>query len=428
MKLFDFLESVETEEIILGTYNRWGNDALLFRVNKGSGKLSTKQGRDRAGELHSFLMLDNKPLINSHGEEIYCPTCAKILSIGLGRAGADKSLFEKIKYSQEPDTDIHSTFEKIKPLLTILENGYYLLTRIEMLPTDGEGHYFWNLSTTKRTFNATSDVFYKNHYSSGTPKFILPSQRMDCLNKERVDYYREQIKNGKKMTGLAFYYEGFMSTLLDGHHRATAAYIENERIDCLTIIKVSGFGLSQDNQPNYLFAGGEEYEFNSFKKPQRIYKYLKESFAAKQAELAVVDVQAILEDCKKAEQDNNFSMLDFGTRSYPDYLSIAFSDMAGDISEEHVNEVIANWDEGAEFELEMILKKLQLTAPKRAYELCKRISKEANWKSLREDVFLYLATLDSEEVEDLFIKYLIDHAYDSRDICQKIADEYLSNR
>lgn len=427
VKLFNLSEPIEYEDLIPGKHNRWGNDALLFRVNKGTGKLSTRYGTDKNGDTYGFLLLDNKPLINSYGEELYCPTCAKILSIGLGREKVDRSLIDTIKYSQELNND--NAFENVKPMLSILEDGYYLLTRIEMIPTDGEGNFFWNLPDSKKLYKATADVYYKFHVSSGTPRFILPSQSVNCLNEERVNHYLDQIKNGTTMTGLAFYYEGFMSTLLDGHHRATAAYIENKSIDCLTIMNVTGFGFNHDKKPDKIYAGGGIYDFNLFRKPERIYKYLKKIFDSRKSKLEIQEVEKILNDCQNVRLHETAPLVfDFGKRIYPDYLSIAFSDMAGDVSDERISEVMARRDDDAEFKLEMIFKKLQLQEPKKAFELSKRIINDANWKVLLEEAFRYLTSIDSTEVEDIFIEYLIDTDYDSKDICRKIADEYLNNR
>ncbi|WNQ10610.1 hypothetical protein MJA45_23795 [Paenibacillus aurantius] len=429
MKFFNLSEPIEYEALMPGRHNRWGNDALLFRVNKGTGKLTTKYGTDKSGDTYGFLLLDNKPLINSYGEELYCPTCAKVLSMGLGRENVNQSLIDTIKHSQNVGNDIKVAFENIKPMLSILEDGYYLLTRIEMIPTDGEGNFFWNLPSSKKLYKATADVYYKFHISSGTPKFLLPSQSIACLNKERVSHYVDQLNHGKSMTGLAYYYEGFMSTLLDGHHRATAAYIENKSIDCLTIVKVTGLGFNQDKKPDKIYAGGEIYDFNLFSKPERIYKYLKKIMDSRKWKLETQEVEELLSACQcvwiheTATTEN-----DFGKRIYPDYLSIAFSDMAGDVSDERVHDVMGRRDEEAEFELEMIFKKLELQEPKRAIELAKRIINDANWKVLLEEAFRYLASIDSTEVEDIFIKYLIDTDHDPKDVCRKIAHEYLNNR
>ncbi|MBO8172809.1 MAG: hypothetical protein H0Z33_13095 [Bacillaceae bacterium] len=221
-----------------------------------------------------------------------------------------------------------------------------------------------------------------------------------------------------------------MSTLLDGHHRATAAYIENKSINCLTIIKVAGYGFSQGKQkPDQLYAGGEKYDFKLFKNPDRIYKYLDKIFNLRKSQLSVEEVEKILNDCRNVWKQVDVPRENkFGKRTYPDYLSIGFSDMAGDVSDERINEVMARRDEDADFELEMIFKKLQLQEPAKAFELAKRIANDANWRVLQEETFRYLASIDSEEVEDKFIKYLVDNDHDTKDLCRKIADEYLNNR
>lgn len=427
MRLFNFSQTVEYEESISEKYSRWNHDSILFRVNKGNGKLSTKYGRDLSGETHGFLLLDNKPLINSYGDELYCPTCAKVLSIGLGRENVDQALIDTVKYSQET-IELEDTFENMKPLLSILENGYYLLTRMELMPTDGEGNFYWNLSRSKKTYMASSDIYYKYHVSSGTPKFILPSQSMDCFNKERVDYYIDQIRSGKNMTGLAYYYDGFMCTLLDGHHRAAAAYIENKTIECVTIIKVNGYGFDTNGRLDKIYAGGEAYELSMLKKPQRVCKYLMKLFKSRSSQLSVKEVERLLVSSRSEMKVECPIDIEAGKKNYPDYLSIAFANLAGNVSKEHIDEVMIKRDEDAEFELEMILKKLILDEPIRAFELSKEIIEDDNWKSLWEDAIMYLATIDSVDVEDFFVQFLIDHDYDPKDKCRKIVDTYLNNR
>ncbi|MEI5909265.1 hypothetical protein WAK64_19625 [Bacillus spongiae] len=433
MKRFHFPDKIEFEDILPANYSDWGNDALLFRVNRGNGKLTTRFGSDKSGKSHSFLLLEDKPLINSYGDELHCPTCAKLLSIGLGRENINNSVIHSIKHSQEVGRDISTIFNNVKPMLSILEDGYYFLTRIEMIPTDGQGNFFWNLTSRKEYYHATVDyLYYKFHHRSVTPKFILPSQSKSCYNEKRVKHYINQIEKGKSMTGLAYYYDGFMSTLLDGHHRATAAYIKNKSIDCLTIIKVSNYGINPQNKPDELYAGGRWYASNLFKKPERIFNYLKKIHDNQNAELKDTEVERILRDCEdvwKLEEVEG-SSIDFDSikSHYPDYLSIALSDLVEDVSDSHINNLLSRYDDEAELKLEMILKKFQRDDPERAFELSKKIIKDMNWKVLFEDAFRCLASFDRTEVEDIFINYLIDTELDKKDVCRKIADEYLNNR
>jgi hypothetical protein len=71
------------------------------------------------------------------------------------------------------------------------------MSYIEMIPTNGEGEFFWNLFTKRRTYNASADVFYKYHSSTVIPKFLLASQRIDCLNIERVMNIGSKLKMGR---------------------------------------------------------------------------------------------------------------------------------------------------------------------------------------------------------------------------------------
>ncbi|WP_127508831.1 hypothetical protein [Paenibacillus humicus] len=430
MSWIRFPETVVYEDRIEAKHSRWGQDAVLFQVHNGTRKLGNRYGADRTGQPHRFLLLDGKPLSDSSGDAIYCPTCEKLLSLGLGREQVDEEFIRTIQCSQtDHSSDIAHAFEKAKPMLSMLDDGYYLITRILMVPTDGEGRFFWNLSTSKKRYPAAADVYYKYHYSNGTPKFLLPSQGTGCLNEERIDYYLEQIRNGQTMTGLALYNDGFMSTLLDGHHRAAAAYAANTYVDCLTIIPVTAFQIDQDHKPSRLFAGGEAYDSALFKQPDRIYKSLKKHNDPGLCFLTVDDVEQILAECKE-EHDPELSLNRYsGMKSYPDYLSVAFADLAGDdISEERINAIFSAYDEDAEIELEMLFKKLQMEETERAFELAFRIALEPNWRMLLEDSFRYLAAFDREEVEDHFIHYVIHTEFDSKDSCRKIADKYLNSR
>ncbi|WP_438431416.1 hypothetical protein [Gorillibacterium sp. sgz500922] len=429
MVCFRLRGAVECEDRIPGSYHPWGRDALLVRVKNGLGTLSMRYGVDENGDSYNFLLLDHLPLITSYGEEQYCPTCAKLLSRGLGREHVNPSLIDTLKASQEPTSDIAETFETIKPVLTILDDGYYLLTRIEMIPTDGEGGFFWNLTSSRRPYKATADVFYKSFYCSGTPNFLLPSQSIRQLNRERVDHYLEQISAGKTMTGLAYYYDGFMSTLLDGHHRATAAYLADKTIDCLTLIEVTGICWNADQKPVYFNAGGVNYPFHLLKRPKRVYHNLKKIIETSKSKLEVREVENILKDCQRvwmaeAEEEHPFSQN--GRRTYPE--SIAFSNKVTDTSEGHIADLLNRRDEEAEFEVELIFKKLQQEESERAFQLAKSLFHDTNWRGLLEEVMRYFASLDSTEVEDLFIHYLIHTEYDSKDPYRKLADDYLNKR
>ncbi|MEK4238000.1 hypothetical protein [Paenibacillus sp. FSL H7-0714] len=59
-KIFKAPNSIVCEEIIPSIFNSWDKDALLLRVNNGSGKLITKFGVDNSGERLMKLKIHNR--------------------------------------------------------------------------------------------------------------------------------------------------------------------------------------------------------------------------------------------------------------------------------------------------------------------------------------------------------------------------------
>ncbi len=427
---------IQFEDRIPGDQSVWGHEGILFKVDGGLGRLVVKYGTDQKGELYRFMMLGEQPMMYSYGDNGYCPTCAHMLGVGLGQQQADANLIETVEHAQQTDQSTMASFEQITPMLAMLEDGYYILTRIEMIPTDGEGNFFWNVSDSKRMYPATANqIFYREHVGNSTPKFLVPSQPMQHLDRERVDHYGNEIKQGKRMTGLAYYYEGFISTLLDGHHRATAAYMENQTVDCLTLLPLHGYTAAYSDQPIRLYAGGERYESPLFHYPQQIISYLERTPRPGSSKLStnkvetMLQLSAVLESKEEIQSKERIqAWLDREKRTYHNYIAIAFADYSTDSSDERIAELMKQTDDDAQFELDLIFKRLAIDEPERIVALAKRILAHPAYGSMEEDIFRYLALIDDEEIEDLFIEYVLDHGPDSKDRCRQIANEYLNHR
>ena len=54
-------------------------------------------------------------------------------------------------------------------------------------------------------------------------------------------HYEEVLRSGGAPRAIAYHEHGFISALLDGHHKATAAARLGRTVNCLTIIPYSGF-------------------------------------------------------------------------------------------------------------------------------------------------------------------------------------------
>ncbi|WP_139024278.1 hypothetical protein [Desulfosporosinus sp. OT] len=135
-------------ETIDKTHTVWGSDALLIYVQKGVGKLKTQTLSEREKVTFS-LLLNGKPLMALCSDNYYCPTCEKLIKNGYGLQNIDNSLIQSVKESQQTQSDINEVFDKLSPLLALLENGLYMISRIEMSPTDGEGSFFWSCNDNK---------------------------------------------------------------------------------------------------------------------------------------------------------------------------------------------------------------------------------------------------------------------------------------
>ncbi|MCL9660044.1 hypothetical protein L2089_05060 [Paenibacillus hunanensis] len=423
--------AVTYKDSIPGEKSTWGHEGLLFNVKGGLGRLAVKYGSNRKGDSYRFVMLGDQPIMYSYGDYGYGPVCDHMLGVGLGQPQADIELINGLKQAQQTDQSMLESFEQMIPLLATLEDGYYILTRIEMIPTDGEGSFFWNIPQASRLYQATADeIFYKEQLGCSTPKFLVPSQPTQQLNRDRVDHYVSELKQGKRMTGLAYYYSGFISTLLDGHHRATAAYIENQTIDCLTIMHVNGYTSAANGKPVRFYAAGETYDADLFQQSEQMLHDLKQRPLFQSSKLSKNKVEAILQMYANREllSDLIEPFKGLPKRIYPDYLLIAFDDYTSDMSIEHIDRLIEQADEDAQFALEMILRRLALNESDDILPIAKRILNHPGFKCLLEEVFYCLTRIDDEQVEDIFIQYLIDHEPDNRDRCRQIANEYLNQR
>lgn len=90
---------------------------------------------------------------------------------------------------------------------------------------------------------ATCDCCYDHEFLTAVnsfPAYLYPTQSDDLLNDERVQYYVDEFRCGKKPHGIAYHEAGFISALLDGHHKAAAAAQLGIPLNCLTIIGMTG--------------------------------------------------------------------------------------------------------------------------------------------------------------------------------------------
>lgn len=117
-------------------------------------------------------------------------------------------------------------------LLGLLNSGYYTVWDTSLYPTDGNGHLFWKVPNEMVPLPGTCEYYYGDcEYADPHPYFMVGTQPRENYNAERVAYYRGH----PGARAIAYFMEGYMTALLDGHHKAFAAALEHEKVNALVI-------------------------------------------------------------------------------------------------------------------------------------------------------------------------------------------------
>ena len=218
---------------------------IVFSVKNGLGKLRNEFGAsDDHYDTNNILILGDTPLIQA--EVPCCPTCRSLLMAGYGIENADSPELRAVCDAVNADfIDIEQSFEIMRPLLGLLEDGYYLLADAECIPTDGNGHFFWDIDPALHEYDAATSAYYISEEDGCflcacedvEPMFLYPTQSASVFNRERAEYYREHNRDYENAPrAIAFNSAYGISALLDGHHKAAAAAMNGQRVKCLLII------------------------------------------------------------------------------------------------------------------------------------------------------------------------------------------------
>ena len=230
----------------------WCSSAVMFSVKNGKNTICEKYGTDNDDYEHASLMLiDGKPMVQAILPD--CPTCKGMLAAGYGIENVDcPELKEARECMNSKFVSITDSFEKMKPLLGLLDDGYYVLADTICLPSNGEGKFFYEVSSELRKYDSVCEEYYCN-WNFGSirhfPLFLYPTQSSALINNERVEYYAHLMKSGDQIPRvLAYHYTGFFNVLLDGHHKACAAASLGQYVRCLTIIPADGCKFAPDQE------------------------------------------------------------------------------------------------------------------------------------------------------------------------------------
>lgn len=224
-----------------GAFPAFPSEHLLFSVRGSAGKLRMALcSSDQKNEPYcDTLLLDNKPLLQVYSSG--CPTCESMLAAGSGLPGDSRAVREAAQRLNRPYAGLEDALDRLLPIIQLLQPGFYVLSYSEYCPTDGSGNFFWNIPENPAFYAATAQLFDHDEHDFFRvlpvfPCFLYPSQPADKFDPECVARYRGLIRAGETLPPvLAYSIWGYLSVLLDGHHRSSACALEGVGVPCLTI-------------------------------------------------------------------------------------------------------------------------------------------------------------------------------------------------
>ena len=210
----------------------WQEGSWIVVVPEGENVIQYARCRPkRLGDSKYFVLLDGKPLALV---DQVCPTCSGILQTGYaGKAEIDQWLTD-IREAVSDERNLDKCYEAFLPIVALFGRGVYSLgvVRYSLTSPDGKPS-MWQFGVRRDPSGlATGNGRYG-------PRFLEPLQPEWKIDRGVVQEYIDLIAEGVRPVGIAYYLDGFLSFLLDGHHKALAYSAHNLEMPCLTIYPMS---------------------------------------------------------------------------------------------------------------------------------------------------------------------------------------------
>lgn len=407
----------------------WCNEAVLILVTNGMDALAVHRKDEKDNYYGSIsyttLELNNVPLIQARLPG--CPTCAGMLATGYGIETSNSDELKEISERLNSDyVDITTSVDALSPLLGLLASGLYVIADAIMYPTDGNGHFFWNVPN-QLSENPTTALAFAEDYAllGGVSAFLYPSQSNERFDEQRVQFYKERFTQpGHWPRAISYHFAEFLSILLDGHHKVTAAALLGENARCIDIIPMSAMSYTPEGRAlqniSELYFSGFKIAANDI--PNSILTPLKQTFGKELTNESISYTPTNLiskhwgsEYIDTIKYFPNLSELVEGT-----LLEI------NNISNELITECLLNQSAENSRKLRYIINSLARKGDERLKGLALKCGRLNADPILMEISFKVLTQIKGDsDVESFFIDYLIEHN-DKHDILVKIADAYWS--
>ena len=381
-------------------------EAKLVYVN-GKGKLTVEIGKSRHPnwEAPSKIKLNDVTLIQAKIPD--CPTCSSLLATGYGIENADcKELLEIQEKINSDYMNLETSINNMKPLLTLLESGFYLIADAICYPTDGE-NFFWNVPNNLKEFLSASPAYLgEGTYVFDQPVYLYPTQTTDSYNKDRVDYYIEKFKNStyNKPRAIVYNFEEFINFIIDGHHKACASTLLKEPVSCILIIPDKIYKNYYKNI--CLNFSGILIDYKNI--PKEYTQYIKkENFSPSQEQIEIKD--GIVNNREWEKEYINSAKHYLSIIDYANVIDIMQDDEIA-VNDIFIENCLENFDKDNQLKMKKLFYLLEFTDIKKAQEIAlkyakKTLREEGIDKELKQLVYrILLNDKNNEEIEKVFIK------------------------
>ncbi|MEJ6463407.1 hypothetical protein LH402_04955 [Fusobacterium nucleatum] len=401
-------------------------EAKLVYVN-GKGKLTVERGKSRHPdwEAPSKIKLNDVPLIQAKIPD--CSTCSSLLATGYGIENANcKELLEIQEKINSDYVNLETSINNMKPLLTLLKSGLYLIADVICYPTDGE-NFFWNVPNNLKEFLSAGPVYLgEGTYVFDQPVYLYPTQTTDSYNKDRVDYYIEKFKNStyNKPRAIVYNFEEFINFIIDGHHKACASTILKEPISCILIIPDRIYKNYYKNI--CLNFSGILVDYKDI--PKEYTQYIKkEKFSPSQEKIEIND--GIVNNREWEKEYINSAKHYLSLLDYANVIDI-MQDNEIEVNDIFIKNCLENFDKDSQVKIKKLLYLLKFTDIKKAQEIAlkyakKTLREEEIDKELKQLVYrILLNDKNNEEVENIFIDYIVYYSDNKEDSILNIINLY----
>lgn len=401
-------------------------EAKLVYVN-GKGKLTVEIGKTEPNiwQAPSKIKLNDIPLIQSKVSDI--PTWCNLLATGYGIENANcKELLEIQEKINSDYVNLETSINNMKPLLTLFKSGFYLIADAICYPTDGE-NFFWNVPN-NLTKNLTTAPAYigEGIYVFNQPVYLYPTQTTNSYNKDRVDYYIEKFKNldDNKPRAIVYNFEEFINFIIDGHHKACASIILKEPVSCILIIPDRIYKNYYKNI--CLNFSGILVDYKDI--PKEYTQYIKkEKFSPSQEKIEIKD--GIVNNREWEKEYINSAKHYLSLLDYANIIDI-MQDNEIEVNDIFIKNCLENFDKDSQIKMKKLLYLLKFTDIKKAQGIALKYArktlreKEIN-KELKQLVYrILLNDKNNEEVENIFIDYIVYYSDNKEDPVLNIINSY----